>query len=325
MNRIKTVLFLGLLTGVLVAAGGAIGGNQGMVIALVIAAAMNFFSYWYSDKMVLKFYRARPVDTKSAPGLYEMVHELSQRAGLPMPRVYIIDDHTPNAFATGRNPENAVVAVTTGILGILSQRELRGVLSHELAHIKDRDILISSVAATLAGAVMVLANIARFSLFFGGTDDEEDGGLGIIGVLLMSILAPLAAMLVQMAVSRSREYLADAEGAKISKDPRALSSALSRLESANRAEPMVHASPQTAHMFIVNPLSARGVANLFSTHPPISERIRRLNDMAPGSGADYRAQEQGPESRLQDRIFTPPPPPPPSRGPRGAGGKIDWS
>ncbi|KIX12487.1 zinc metalloprotease HtpX [Dethiosulfatarculus sandiegensis] len=323
MNRVKTVLFLGLLTGVLVAIGGAVGGSQGMVIALVIAAAMNFFSYWYSDKMVLKFYRARPVDMASAPELYSLVRELSGRAGLPMPRVCIIDDPTPNAFATGRNPDNAVVAVTTGILRILDQRELRGVLSHELAHVKDRDILISSVAATLAGAVMVLANIARFSLFFGGTDDDDDSGLGIIGVILISILAPLAAMLVQMAVSRSREYLADAEGAKISGDPRGLSSALARLENANRAQPMAHATPQTAHMFIVNPLSAQGMANLFSTHPPISERITRLNNMAPGGGADYRPQKEA-GNRVQDRIVTPPPPPP-SGDARGMGGKIDWS
>jgi heat shock protein HtpX len=321
MNQFKTVLLLGLLTGLLVALGGAIGGRNGMVIALVIAAAMNFFSYWYSDKIVLKMYRARPVSESEAPGVYGMVRELAQSAGLPTPKVYVVDEDTPNAFATGRNPEHAVVAVTTGILRTLSPRELRGVLGHELAHVKDRDILISSVAATLAGAIMVLANLARWSMFFGGSRDDEEGGggLGIVGVLAMSILAPLAAMLVQMAVSRSREYLADKEGAEMARDPLALADALTRLQEANQRAPMPDARPQTAHMFIVNPLSGKSLANLFSTHPPMAERVARLREMA-GKGS-YAPTPQEPR-----RAMTPPPPPPPPSAAPGPGrGKIDWS
>ncbi|KMY69014.1 protease HtpX [Desulfocarbo indianensis] len=321
MNQLKTVLLLGLLTGLLVVLGGVIGGRGGMVIALILAAAMNFFSYWYSDKIVLRMYRARPVSEEEAPGVYGMVEELCRQAGLPLPRVYVIDDDTPNAFATGRDPEHAVVAVTTGILRILSPRELRGVLGHELAHVKDRDILISSVAATLAGAVMVLANLARWSMFFGGSrDDEEGGGLGMVGVLLMSILAPLGAMLVQMAVSRSREYLADQEGAAMARDPQALASALTRLQEANQRQPMHDAQPQTAHMFIVNPLSGGGLTNLFSTHPPMEERVARLRAMA-GQGG-YAPPPAGP--RRHAAPPPPPPPPPPANG-RNGGGKIDWS
>lgn len=321
MNQLKTALLLGLLTGLLVVLGGAIGGRGGMFIALVLAAAMNFFAYWYSDKIVLRMYRARPVSEAEAPGVYGMVEELSRQAGLPTPRVYVIDEDAPNAFATGRDPEHAVVAVTSGILRVLSPRELRGVLGHELAHVKDRDILISSVAATLAGAVMVLANMARWSMFFGGSrDDEEGGGLGIVGVLLMSILAPLGAMLIQMAVSRSREYLADQEGAAIARDPQALASALTRLQEANQRRPMHDAQPQTAHMFIVNPLSGGGLASLFSTHPPMEERVARLRAMA-GQG-DYAPPPAGPQ-----RYAAPPPPPPPSppAGVRNRRGKIDWS
>lgn len=321
MNQLKTALLLGLLTGLLVVLGGAIGGRGGMFIALVLAAAMNFFAYWYSDKIVLRMYRARPVSEAEAPGVYGMVEELSRQAELPTPRVYVIDEDAPNAFATGRDPEHAVVAVTSGILRVLSPRELRGVLGHELAHVKDRDILISSVAATLAGAVMVLANMARWSMFFGGSrEDEEGGGLGIVGVLLMSILAPLGAMLIQMAVSRSREYLADQEGAAIARDPQALASALTRLQEANQRRPMHDAQPQTAHMFIVNPLSGGGLASLFSTHPPMEERVARLRAMA-GQG-DYAPPPAGPQ-----RYAAPPPPPPPSppAGVRNRRGKIDWS
>lgn len=318
MNQLKTVLLLGLLTGLLVGLGGLIGGRTGMMIALVLAAAMNFFSYWYSDKMVLAMYRARPLEPAEAPQLQAMVRELAANAGLPMPRVAIIDDDTPNAFATGRDPEHAVVAVTSGIMRILTPRELRGVLGHELAHVKDRDILISSVAATLAGAVMVLADMARWSAFFGGgsQDDEEGGGLlGTVGVIIMAILAPIGAMLVQMAVSRSREYLADEEGAGIARDPEALASALAKLERANQAQPMADASPQTAHMFIVNPLSGGSFASLFSTHPPIAERIGRLRAMArSGLGAPPTAAGPLPG-------FTPPPPPPTG----GRRGGIDWS
>ena len=316
MNQVKTVLLLGVLTGLLVGAGGLIGGQNGMIIALIIAAAMNFFSYWFADSIVLRMYGAQPLSEHEAPELHAMVRELSQNAGLPMPRVCIIQDDTPNAFATGRDPEHGVVAVTSGIMRILTPRELRGVLSHELAHIKDRDILISSVAATLAGAIMVLANMARFAAFFGGgrsSDDDEGGGMGVVGMIVMSIVAPLAAMLIQMAVSRSREYLADREGAGIAHDPQGLASALGKLEQANQAMPMQQAQPQTAHMFIVNPLSGRSLASLFSTHPPIAERIARLRGMAPGRSAPERPP----------RPMAPPPPPAPPAN--GGGGKIDWS
>lgn len=323
MNQIKTVLLLGLLTGLLVVLGGAIGGRGGMIIALIMAAAMNFFSYWYSDKIVLKLYRARPVSESEAPGVYAMVEELARGAGLPTPRVYVVDDDTPNAFATGRNPENAVVAVTTGILKTLSPRELRGVLGHELAHVKDRDILISSVAATLAGAIMVLATMARWSMFFGGSDDEEGGGLGIVGVLLMSILAPIGAMLVQMAVSRSREYLADKEGAEMARDPEALASALTRLQEANQRKPMHDARPQTAHMFIVNPLSGGSLAHLFSTHPPMDERVARLKAMA--GQRSYEPPPVQPRRSLVPPPPQPPPPPPPDQRNQPGRGKIDWS
>jgi heat shock protein HtpX len=321
MNQIKTVLLLGLLTGLLVVLGGAIGGRSGMVIALIIAAAMNFFSYWYSDKIVLKMYRARPASESEAPGVYGMVHELAMSAGLPTPKVYVVDDDTPNAFATGRNPQNAVVAVTSGILRTLSPRELRGVLGHELAHVKDRDILVSSVAATLAGAIMVLATMARWSMFFGGSsDDDEGGGLGIVGLLAMSILAPIGAMLVQMAVSRSREYLADKEGALMARDPEALASALSRLQEANQRKPMDHVQPQTAHLCIVSPLSGGSMANLFSTHPPMQERVARLMAMA-GQG-NY---EPPPVQSSRGMAPPPPPPPPPPRAKQPGRGKIDWS
>lgn len=321
MNRIKTVLLLGLLTGVLIAIGGAIGGRMGMIIALVLATAMNFFSYWYSDKIVLRAYRAQPLEEHQAPRLFAIVRDLCGRAGLPMPRIAVIPDPTPNAFATGRNPENAVVAVTQGIVDLLSERELRGVLAHELGHVKDRDILVSSVAATIAGAVMVLASMARWSMIFGGgSSDDDEGGAGIFGLLLMSILAPLAAMLIQMAISRSREYLADREGAEFSGDPGALADALAKLQSANQRQPMHSAKPQSAHLFIVNPLSGKSMANLFSTHPPIDHRIDRLRAMGGGSGY----------SGGRDRVSVAPSPPPPPPGPAsdnrpGSGGKIDWS
>ncbi len=326
MNKIKTVILLGLLTALIVLIGRLIGGRAGMLIALVLAAAMNFFSYWYSDKIVLAMYRARPLDQASAGGVYQIVSELTQRAGLPMPRIFVIDDDTPNAFATGRDPEHAVVAVTGGIMRILSPRELRGVLAHELSHVKDRDILISSVAATLAGAVMVLADMARFGAIFGGLrgDDEDSGGgaLGVVGLVIMSILAPLAAMLIQMAVSRSREFLADHEGGLMSSDPEALAGALAKLEQANQAQPMADARPQTAHMFIVNPLSGQSLAGLFSTHPPIPERIARLKELAAQTGA---GPWRGPAPAPVGPGYAPPPPPPRAgSAPRG-GGRIDWS
>ncbi len=279
----RTVILLTFMTLLLVFLGKLIGGTHGMTIAFILAMCMNFFSYWFSDKIVLSMYGAREVSPEEAPELYGIVQELSHRARIPMPRIYIIPEESPNAFATGRNPQNAAVAVTEGILKIMNREELKGVLGHELAHIKNRDILIGTIAATLAGAIMILADMARWSLFFGGIrDDEENGGsiLGIIGIVLMAILAPIAAMLIQMAISRAREYLADETGARFAGSPYGLANALEKLEEYSRRIPM-DANPATAHMFIVNPLSAGTIAHLFSTHPPIEERIKRLRSMRP--------------------------------------------
>jgi len=281
MNSLKTAVLLGLLTGLLVLIGGYVGGQNGMLIAFLFAMGMNFFSYWFSDKIVLRMYRAQEVTPQQAPELHRMVQDLAMKAGLPMPRLYIIPGDTPNAFATGRNEKHAVVAVTEGILRILSREELEGVISHELSHIKNRDILIGSIAATIAGAITMLANMAQWAAIFGGArGDDDEGGGGMIGMLFMAILAPIAAMLIQMAISRSREYLADDGGAKVSGKPWALAGALEKLQAASQAIPM-NANPSTAHMFIVNPLTGRSFANLFSTHPPIEERIARLRSMTP--------------------------------------------
>lgn len=276
-SQIRTTLLLGLLTALIIWAGNMAGGRQGMLIALVVAAAMNFFSYWFSDKIVLKMYRAQPVDAHSAPELFRMVQDLCRRAAIPMPKLYVIPQEAPNAFATGRNPENAAVAVTEGLLRLMDRAEITGVLAHELAHVRNRDILIQSVAATLAGAIMVLADMARFSAFFGGgrSDEEGGGGGGVLGLIVMSIVGPLAAMLIQMAISRSREYLADATGAAFAGSPEGLARALEKLGAYSRRLPL-QANPSTAHMFIVNPLSGRSLAALFSTHPPLEERIARL-------------------------------------------------
>ena len=263
------------LTLVLLWGGNAMGGQTGMTFALLIALAMNGFSYWFSDKIVLKMYKAQEVSRADAPELYEMVRRLTHKAGLPMPRVYIINQPQPNAFATGRNPEHAAIAVTTGIMKILSAEELEGVVAHELAHVKHRDILIGTVAATLAGAITYLAHMAQWALIFGGRDDEDGNPLVAIA---MMIVAPIAAMLIQMAISRSREYAADAGGAKIAGNPRYLASALRKLDTASQQIPM-QAEPATAHMFIVNPLSGKSMAKLFSTHPPMQERIARLESM----------------------------------------------
>jgi heat shock protein HtpX len=248
-----------------------------MIMAFVLAMGMNFFSYWFSDKVVLKIYHAKEVSAQEFPELYDMVQQLAERAELPMPKIYVIPKDSPNAFATGRNPEHAVIAVTRGLLKLMNRQEVMGVLSHEMAHVKNRDILIGSIAATLAGAVMILASMARWAAFFGGgaRDDEDGGGLGPLGLIAMSILAPVAAMLIQMAISRSREYQADATGAKIPGRPRGLASALEKLGAYSRRLPF-EASPSTAHMFIVNPLSGSSLMNLFSTHPPLEERIARL-------------------------------------------------
>ncbi len=274
-NQFKTGMLLIIMTGLFLFIGYLLGGQTGMFIALIFAGVMNITSYWYSDKMVLKMYRAQPLERSHAPGVYDTVARLARQAGLPMPKVYLIPDGAPNAFATGRNPEHAVVAVTQGLLNIMNQEELEGVLAHELGHVKNRDILISTIVATLAGAIMWIASIARFSAFFGGRDDDE-GGLGFIGVLVVSMIAPIAAMIVQMAVSRSREYLADATAASITGNPNGLASALSKLGGFSRRGAQVDASPSTAHMFIVNPLTGKQMMNLFSTHPSIEDRVARL-------------------------------------------------
>ena len=275
-NWMKTTLLLGLMTALIVFIGGLFGGKQGMILAFVLAMGMNFFSYWYSDKIVLRMYRATEVNPQDFPTLFHAVSRLAQNAGLPMPRVYIIPDGSPNAFATGRDPEHAVIAVTEGLLRTMNNEEATGVLAHEMSHIKNRDILIGSIAATMAGAIMIIATMARWSAFFGGGNrDEEGGGMGMIGLIAMSILAPIAAMLIQMAISRSREYLADATGAQLAGNPEGLANALGKLGAYSRQIPM-KAQPATAHMFIVNPLSGRKMANLFSTHPPLEDRIARL-------------------------------------------------
>ncbi|HNU84860.1 MAG: zinc metalloprotease HtpX [Pseudomonadota bacterium] len=280
MNSLKTAVLLGALTGLLVLIGGYVGGQNGMLIAFLFAMGMNFFSYWFSDRIVLRMYRAQEVTPQQAPELHRLVQDLAMKAGLPMPRVYIIPGDTPNAFATGRNEKHAVVAVTEGILRILSREELEGVIGHELSHIKNRDILIGSIAATIAGAITMLANMAQWAAIFGGARGDDDEGGGMIGMLAMAILAPVAAMLIQMAISRSREYLADDGGARVSGKPWALASALEKLQAASRAIPM-NANPSTAHIFTVSPLSGRSFASLFSTHPPIEERIARLRSMQP--------------------------------------------
>ncbi len=278
MNTMKTFILMAGLTVLLVLVGKWLGGQSGMILAFMIAMGMNFFSYWFSDKIVLKMYGAREIGPSDAPQLYSLVQELAIRAELPMPRVYIIEGDQPNAFATGRNPEHGAVAVTEGILRILSREELAGVIAHELGHIKNRDILIGSVAATIAGAISMIANMAHWALIFGGRSSDDEEGGNPIGALLMIILAPIAAMLIQMAISRSREYLADEAGARFSGNPNYLASALRKLQMASQRIPM-EAKPATAHMFIVNPLSGGGLVNLFSTHPPIEKRIERLQNM----------------------------------------------
>jgi len=277
-NVFKTGLLLAVLTAMLVVIGGAIGGQQGMVIAFFFAVVMNFFSYWFSDKMVLAMYGAQPIEESQAPGLYAIVRRLATKAQIPMPRVYLIPSETPNAFATGRNPEHAAVAVTEGIMRILDQDELEGVLAHELSHVKNRDILISTVAATLAGAITYLAHMAQWAAMFGGRRDDDEGGSNPIAMIAMAILAPIAAMLVQLAVSRAREYQADATGARLAGRTWGLAKALEKLQMAQQVAPM-NANPSTAHLFIVNPLSGQALMSLFSTHPPLEQRIARLRAM----------------------------------------------
>jgi heat shock protein HtpX len=277
-NWVKTAILMAAITALFIVIGGLIGGKSGMIIALLIALAMNFFSYWFSDKMVLRMYNAQEVDETTAPQFYRMIRELAQRAQLPMPRVYLIDEAAPNAFATGRNPEHAAVAATTGILRVLSEREMRGVMAHELAHVKHRDILISTISATMAGAISALAN---FAMFFGGRD-EEGRPVNPIAGILVAILAPIAAALIQMAISRAREFEADRRGAAISGDPQALASALEKIHRYASGVPFAAAEehPATAQMMIINPLHGGGIKNLFSTHPQVEERIARLMEMA---------------------------------------------
>lgn len=277
-NLLKTAVLMAAITALFLAIGAAIGGRAGMMLALVLALGMNFFSYWFSDKLVLRMYNAQEVDETSAPHFVRMVRELAGRAGLPMPRVYLINEDAPNAFATGRNPDNAAVAATTGILRTLSERELRGVMAHELAHVKHRDILISTVSATMAGAIGMLAN---FAMLFGGRDEEGRPANPIAG-LLVALLAPIAAALIQMAISRAREFEADRGGAEISGDPQALASALQKIQRAAQGIPLETAerNPATAQMMIMNPLSGGGLRGLFSTHPSTEERVERLLAMA---------------------------------------------
>lgn len=279
-SRLRTTFLLALLTILIMWIGRSFGGPQGMVIAFAFAAIMNMGSYWFSDKIVLAMYRAQPLDESSAPELFRIVRELTAEASIPMPRIYLIPQETPNAFATGRNADHAAVAVTEGLWRLLTADEIRGVLAHELGHVRNRDILVSSIAATLAAVVMMLANMVRWGAIFGGVrgNDDDEGG-GVLGFIAVAILAPIAAMLIQMAISRSREFLADETGAQLSHNPESLARALEKLATASERIPMADAKPATAHLFIVNPLTGRSLANLFSTHPPIEERIRRLRSM----------------------------------------------
>jgi heat shock protein HtpX len=279
MNTLKTTFLMALLTVLLVLIGGAIGGKGGMTTAFLLAGGMNFFSYWFSDKIVLRMYGAQPIEEQDNPRFYGIVRRLAERAGLPMPKVYVIQDDSPNAFATGRNPSHAAIAATTGIMRLLTDEELAGVMAHELGHVKNCDILISTLAATFAGAITFLAHMAQWGAMFGGgrSDDDDDGG-GVLGMIFMAILAPIAAMLVQMAISRSREFGADAAGAHISGNPLSLARALQKLELGTQQIPM-SANAATAHMFIVNPLTGGGMMSLFSTHPPIPERVHRLEEL----------------------------------------------
>jgi heat shock protein HtpX len=294
MNWTKTAILLAGLTAMFVTIGGLIGGTQGMLVAFLFAIATNAFAYWNSDRMVLGMYGAREVDARQEADLYGLVQELARRARLPMPKVYMIDNPQPNAFATGRDPEHAAVAVTTGLLGRLSREELAGVLAHELAHIKNRDTLTMTITATIAGAISMLAN---FALFFGSSNDNRNNPLGIVGTIALVFLAPIAAGLVQMAISRTREYEADRVGAEIAGQPLWLASALERIQSsaANVLNVDAERNPATAHMFIINPLAGHGMDNLFSTHPSTEKRVERLREMAAGMyGAAHEAPRRGP-------------------------------
>lgn len=279
MNNLKVGLLMGVLSVLLVLLGSAVGGRSGAVLFFAISMAMNFFSYYYSDKMVIRMTGAQPLEPAEAPRLHSIVRGLSDKAGIPMPRLYVMPSSQPNAFATGRNPEHAAVAVTQGLVQMMNEQELTGVLAHEIAHIKNRDILIGTIAASFAGAISMIANVAQWGAIFGGLGgDDDEGGFGLVGLLIMSIVAPIAALIVQMAISRSREYQADSTGAQLAGSSSGLSHALQKLGMASGRVPM-QVSPAASHMFIMNPLSGQGFAQLFSTHPPIEERIARLNKM----------------------------------------------
>lgn len=278
MNNLKTTMLLATLTGLLVLFGKMAGGPGGAIMALFIAGVMNFISYWFSDKIVLAMYRAKPADENEAPKLYRIVKKLALKNEMPMPKVYVIPTDSPNAFATGRSPAHASVAATSGIMNTLSESELEGVMAHELAHVRNRDTLTSTVAATLAGAITWIASMARWGAMFGGGGRDDDRG-SMAGTLVMAFVAPLAALLIQMALSRSREYAADAEGARMCGNPRALASALGRLESAAKSHPLVGANPAAASLFIVNPFRG-GMLSIFSTHPPMEKRIEKLEELA---------------------------------------------
>ncbi|MGE5859135.1 MAG: zinc metalloprotease HtpX [Ignavibacteria bacterium] len=279
MNMLKTVFLMTAMMILFLLVGYLLGGSTGMTIAFIFSLIMNFGTYWFSDKIVLSIYKAKEVNRETAPRLYTLVEELASRANLPMPRVYVIEDATPNAFATGRNPQNAAVAATTGILRILDSNETAGVIAHELSHVKNRDILTGTIAATLVGTITYIAQMAGWALMFGRNDDDDGGGFSSLALL---IVAPVAATLLQLAISRAREYSADEGGAEISGKPLSLASALAKLQAANKQKPLRSAAPATAHMFIVNPLSGSSIMKIFSTHPPVEERIKRLQEIAAG-------------------------------------------
>ena len=288
-NTLRTTVLLAALTGLIVWVGQMLGGAQGALIAFIFAAVMNIGSYWFSDRIVIAMYRAKEISANEDPELYQIVQELAREHHIPMPRLYVVPSESPNAFATGRNPHHAAVAVTAGIRRLLDRRELKAVLAHELAHVVNRDILISSIAATLAGAIMVLANMARWSLIFGGGQrDNREGSGGGLGLLVSVILAPIAAMLIQMAISRSREFQADESGARTIHDPEALALALKKIAAYSERIPLEAATPETAHMFIVNPLKGVALQNLFSTHPPLEQRLARLQQLAAEMGLAAR-------------------------------------
>lgn len=274
-NQFKTVLLLGALAGLMLLVGYFIGGQTGMLVGLVIAILFNFITYWFSDKIVLMMYRAKEAKKSQYPKLHAIVEDVSKKAGIPKPKVYIVEDANPNAFATGRNPKNAVVACTTGILNLLTKEELEGVIAHEISHVKNRDILIATIAATMAAVISYVAAMARFGAFFGADDDNSN----FLAVIILAVLTPIIAVIIQLAISRSREYLADESGAKTIKNPKALASALSKLQKGGAAAPMRKGSQATASLFIVNPFNAKTIFSIFSTHPPIEERVRRLNQM----------------------------------------------